>query len=191
MVRWSMALLMGLLAVALITPNSALAAKMDTGTSYRAKVFASDGVNSVSAIFTCSSSGSLSGSFFYTYTNLVSGLLVSSYGDYMTPATCPSINQLANGNGTWSTATKTGVITPVTATVTVESIQGKGAMGTIALQFQFAPGGHTFTSTNTSCGADTSVANPCVKLTLKTFSDTSIPDFNGGTSATLLLSVRG
>jgi hypothetical protein len=151
-----------------VLPSNTLAAH--DGTSYRAKVFASDNRgNSVSAKFICSSS-SLSGSFFYQLAN--DG---SFYGD-MAPTTC---SLTPSANGTWSTI--------VTTTVTVESSPGKGATGTIALQFQFASGGHNFT-TNTSC-TNPSVTNPCVMLTLTSFSDTSIPDFSGSTSATLLLSV--
>ena len=95
----------------------------------------------------------------------------------MTPTTC---SLTPSDNGTWSTT--------VTTHVTVESSPGTGATGTIALQFKFASGGHNFT-TDTGC-TDPSVTNPCVMLTLTSFSDMSIPDFSGGSSATLLLSVR-
>jgi hypothetical protein len=163
-----------------VLPPNSLAAH--DGTSYRAKVFASDDSgNSVSATFNCSST-SLSGSFFYQTAN--EG---SFYGD-MAPTTC-SLTQSPNGtctpsaNGTWKTTVTTGV--------KVESSPGTGATGTIALQFQCASGGHNFTTntTNTSC-TDPSVI--CVMLMLTSFSGTSIhiPDFSGGTSATLLLSVR-
>ena len=186
MARRSMVLLMVLLAAVFLTPNSALAAK--TGMSYRAKVFASDDItgNSVSATFKCSG-GSLSGSFFY---QLASG--ASIYGDIKTPATCPSLSQPPDGNGTWSTS-----LGDITANVFVESSQGLGSTGTLDLQFQFAPNGHTFTSINTTC-TDSSVANPCVKLMLTWVTNPcpapiSITDcnFSEGTSATLLLSVRG
>jgi hypothetical protein len=153
-----------------VLPPNSLAAQ--EGTSYRAKVFASDNSgNSVSATFNCSSS-SLSGSFFYKAN------VGSFYGD-MTPT--PLCFLTPSDNGTW--------LTTVTTHVTVESSPGTGATGTIALQFKFASGGHNFT-TDTGC-TDPSVTNPCVMLTLLNFpEDTSIPDFSGGTSATLLLSVR-
>jgi hypothetical protein len=153
-----------------VLPPNSLAAQ--EGTSYRAKVFASDNSGtSVSATFNCSST-SLSGSFFYKAN------VGSFYGDIdMTPTTC---SLTPSDNGTWKTT--------VTTTVTVESSPGTGARGTIALQFLFASGGHNFTK-NTIC---TNPNVPCVMLTLTSFSDTSIhiPDFSGGTSATLLLSVR-
>jgi len=155
-----------------VLPPNSLAAQ--DGTSYRAKVFASDNSgNSVSATFNCSSS-SLSGSFFYKAN------VGSFYGD-MTPTPTQRVCSplMLSANGTW--------LTTVTTKVTVESSPETGATGTIALQFLSASGGHNFT-TITSCNP--SVTNPCVMLTLDFPEDTSIPDFSGGTSATLLLSVR-
>lgn len=190
MVRRSMVLLMVLLAAAFIIPNSALAAKAaSTSPNYRAKAFVLDNntptSNSVSATFTCSG-GPLSGSFFY---QLADGRSV--YGDINTGATCaPLTSGLATG--TWSTQSALGVIGPITARVTVESVLGVGTMGTLTLQFQNVKNGHNFNQPIPPC--PTSTTDLCVSLSLTFDSPISdVPAFplSGEKSASLSLSVRG